>query len=80
MSNINYNKDHTYLGLNNNWDSDYLGLEPLRFHHDVFSVSYNFYFIKECIITPKLNYNINNVSYSQTLTSVHTKVNEFTKI
>ena len=62
------------------WNNLYIKNCPVRYLGDCFCVGYSFYFIKEITIIPKFTYQINGLFYTNELTKISTRVNEFTNI
>jgi hypothetical protein len=62
------------------YDFGYIKNEPIRYLSDVFSVGYNFNFIKETIIFPEFRYLIKHKLYDKKLSSQNTEINGFNNI
>jgi len=62
------------------YDNEYIKNEPTRYLTDVFSVGYNFNFIKDSVIFPEFRYYLKNKLYNKKISSQYTKINGFNTI
>ena len=69
--------DHFYYTY---YDNEYIKNEPTRYLTDVFSVGYNFNFIKDTVIFPEFRYYLKNKLYNKKVSSQNTEINGFNTI
>ena len=79
-NNLLSNTDKTNIFYKTYYDNEYIKNEPKRYLTDVFSVGYNFNFIKETEIYPEFRYYINQKLYEKKISSQDTEINGFNTI
>jgi hypothetical protein len=78
--NLLSNNNNLDIFYNTYYDAEYIKNEPTRYLTDVFSIGYNFNFIKETEIYPEFRYYINQKLYEKKLSSQDTEINGFNTI